>query len=111
MGNVEEMRTFWSRLDKSISEREEWQSLGRTVDKFFSQCEQIARIILRIFALALKQKMDYFDPLLSQQCHTLRLLHYPPLSTDTAMAAEASGEQSESEFLCIEKHMNVYYKI
>ena len=55
----------------------------------------LARVILRVFALALQVDINYFDDMLKEQAHTLRLLHYPPLSKEVADLAAESGDQSK----------------
>lgn len=73
-----------------------WRETMHKLRAFFQTCEQLARIILRIFAMALKlERNTYFDEVLTEQVHTLRLLHYPPLSKDTAELAQSSAKQCE----------------
>lgn len=50
-------------------------------------------MILRIFTYSLDLPADFFDERLTEQSHTLRFLHYPPLD-DATMQTLQNGEQS-----------------
>ncbi len=63
------------------------------LNHYFLQCEELARVILRVIGIALGLPRNYFDVRLSEQAHTLRLLHYPPLDKETVQKT-ANGEQS-----------------
>lgn len=58
---------------------------------------------MRIFTHSLHLPEDFFDIRLTEQAHTLRFLHYPPLD-EASIEAAKSGEQSTStviiKFLC-----------
>lgn len=50
-----------------------------TAIEFFAACVQVAEVVLRSIALALNLPIEFFVARHSEQAHTLRLLHYPPL--------------------------------
>lgn len=73
-------------LESSLVEQRHWPKqlpeFRSTVIDFFAACVQTADAVLQAIALALKLPPDFFTLCHSQQVHTLRLLHYPPLPSD-----------------------------
>jgi isopenicillin N synthase-like dioxygenase len=73
-------------LESSLVEQRHWPKqlpeFRSTAIDFFAACVQTADAVLQAIALALKLPPDFFTLCHSQQVHTLRLLHYPPLPSD-----------------------------
>lgn len=46
--------------------------------QYFAEVMELARSLMRIFALALNLKEDYFDSMMDFPGATSRVLHYPP---------------------------------
>lgn len=44
---------------------------------YYQSCNQLARMLLRIFAVALNQSIDFFEPLIDRHWSALRSLNYP----------------------------------
>ncbi|HLP89554.1 MAG TPA: 2-oxoglutarate and iron-dependent oxygenase domain-containing protein [Nostocaceae cyanobacterium] len=62
---------------------------------FMQACTALAHTVLEAFALALELPIDYFTTRHNQQNHTLRLLHYPPLTTPVKPGQIRAGEHSD----------------
>ncbi|MBD2208161.1 isopenicillin N synthase family oxygenase [Calothrix sp. FACHB-1219] len=63
--------------------------------EFYDACTELANKILQAFALALELPDDFFTSKHNQQNHTLRLLHYPPLTTTPKPGQVRAGEHSD----------------
>ncbi|MBD2199580.1 MULTISPECIES: isopenicillin N synthase family dioxygenase [Calothrix] len=63
--------------------------------EFYDACTELANKILQAFALALELPEDFFTSKHNQQNHTLRLLHYPPLTTTPKPGQVRAGEHSD----------------
>jgi isopenicillin N synthase-like dioxygenase len=46
--------------------------------RYFGEVLELARALMRVFALALDLKEDFFDPMVKYPGATSRILHYPP---------------------------------
>lgn len=62
---------------------------------FYEACTELANKVLQAFALALELPTDFFATNHNQQNHTLRLLHYPPLSQPPKLKQVRAGEHSD----------------
>jgi len=62
---------------------------------FYEACTELANKVLQAFALALELPADFFPTNHNQQNHTLRLLHYPPLSQPPKLGQVRAGEHSD----------------
>jgi len=62
---------------------------------FYEACTELANKVLQAFALALELPEDFFATNHNQQNHTLRLLHYPPLSQPPKLKQVRAGEHSD----------------
>ncbi|MEC4814999.1 MAG: 2-oxoglutarate and iron-dependent oxygenase domain-containing protein [Scytonema sp. PMC 1069.18] len=62
---------------------------------FYEACTELALKVLQTFALALELPEDFFATNHNQQNHTLRLLHYPPLSEPPLPKQIRAGEHSD----------------
>lgn len=62
---------------------------------FYEACTELANKVLQAFALALELPEDFFATNHNQQNHTLRLLHYPPLSHPPKLKQVRAGEHSD----------------
>jgi isopenicillin N synthase-like dioxygenase len=63
--------------------------------KFLDACTQVANTVLQAIALCLQLPQDFFTTRHNQKCHTLRLLHYPPLQTPPKTGQVRAGEHSD----------------
>ncbi|BAY63140.1 2OG-Fe(II) oxygenase [Calothrix brevissima NIES-22] len=63
--------------------------------EFYDACTELANKILQAFALALELPADFFTSKHNQQNHTLRLLHYPPLTTTPKPGQVRAGKHSD----------------
>lgn len=66
-----------------------------TVLSFFAECCAASDRILSAFAIALQLPPDYFFSSHNQRCNTLRLLHYPPVTTAPKPDQIRAGEHSD----------------
>ncbi|KAL6065269.1 putative 2-oxoglutarate-dependent dioxygenase DIN11 isoform X2 [Balamuthia mandrillaris] len=102
-----DMSSFWLQQqnaerkagEEDNKEREEQvEELKRMTKEFFERCEVLARKVLKIFALALGlERGDFFEDVLTEHRHTLRMLHYPPLTEEEATKAIAAGQTRAGE--------------
>lgn len=63
--------------------------------KFLAACIEIANSVLQAIALSLQLPQDFLTTRHNQKCHTLRLLHYPPLQTPPKPGQVRAGEHSD----------------
>jgi isopenicillin N synthase-like dioxygenase len=66
-----------------------------TVLKFYQACVEVADAICRAFAIAFSLPESFFVDRHSEQQHTLRLLHYPPLTQSPKPEQVRAGEHSD----------------
>ena len=53
-----------------------------TMLDFYQTCHELHVHVMRAIALGLELEETFFDDKIDQQCHTLRLLSYPPIRTN-----------------------------
>jgi isopenicillin N synthase-like dioxygenase len=66
-----------------------------TVLEFYQACVEVANAICRAFAIAFSLPESFFLDRHSEQQHTLRLLHYPPLEQSPKPEQVRAGEHSD----------------
>ncbi|EKM59742.1 uncharacterized protein PHACADRAFT_158152 [Phanerochaete carnosa HHB-10118-sp] len=54
----------------------------QTMLDFYQTCHDLHVHVMRAIALGLKLEETFFDKMIDQQCHNLRLLSYPPVRDD-----------------------------
>ena len=69
--------------------------------EYYAHMQRLCRSILRIFAAALQLPEDYFEPMLSQSAHTLRLTHYPALDKEPEPGELRAGAHTDTGALTI----------
>ncbi|MDM9383417.1 2-oxoglutarate and iron-dependent oxygenase domain-containing protein [Chlorogloeopsis sp. ULAP01] len=62
---------------------------------FYRACTELSNKILQAFALALQLPEDFFTTRHTEQNHTLRLLHYPPVQKPLQPRQVRAGEHSD----------------
>jgi isopenicillin N synthase-like dioxygenase len=62
---------------------------------FYQACTELTNRILQAFALALQLPEDFFTTRHTEQNHTLRLLHYPPVQQLPQPGQVRAGEHSD----------------
>lgn len=67
----------------------------QTITKFFGQCAVGAERVFRAFAIALSMPANYLTERHQTHGYTLRLLHYPPLSTAPKPGQIRAGAHSD----------------
>jgi isopenicillin N synthase-like dioxygenase len=67
----------------------------KTMLEFYQACVEVADAICRAFAIALNLPQSFFSDRHSEQNHTLRLLHYPPLERSPKLEQVRAGEHSD----------------
>ncbi|PKX96252.1 isopenicillin N synthase family dioxygenase [Aspergillus novofumigatus IBT 16806] len=65
--------------------------------RYFAEALELARALMRIFALALGQKEDFFDPMVRFPGVTSRMLHYPP---QPVQGQEIPGLAAHTDYEC-----------
>lgn len=53
-----------------------------TMLDFYQTCHDLHVHVMRAIALGLQLEESFFDKLIDEQCHNLRLLSYPPIRTN-----------------------------
>lgn len=72
------------------------EAFRETVLEFYGACTQAASMVLEAFAISLQLPEDFFQVRHSQQEHTLRLLHYPPIIRQAPKSGQVrAGEHSD----------------
>lgn len=66
-----------------------------TVLEFYQACSKVADTILQAFAIALQLPESFFTLNHTDQNHTLRLLHYPPLNQIPLPGQVRAGEHTD----------------
>ncbi|MBD1921704.1 isopenicillin N synthase family oxygenase [Microcoleus sp. FACHB-831] len=66
-----------------------------TVLEFYQACSKVADTILQAFAIALQLPESFFTLNHTEQNHTLRLLHYPPLNQIPLPGQVRAGEHTD----------------
>lgn len=66
-----------------------------TVLEFYQACSKVADTILQAFAIALQLPESFFTLNHTDQNHTLRLLHYPPLNQTPLPGQVRAGEHTD----------------
>ncbi|NER84088.1 MAG: isopenicillin N synthase family oxygenase [Leptolyngbya sp. SIO1D8] len=66
-----------------------------TISTFFDQCTVAAESLFRAFAIALSMPADYFVTCHQNHEYTLRLLHYPPLTSPPKLGQLRAGTHSD----------------
>jgi isopenicillin N synthase-like dioxygenase len=79
-------------INKWLPEQEDFQS---EVLAFWYTCCQVADQVLQAFAIALQVPQDFFTTKHDQQNHTLRLLHYPPITQQPKPGQVRAGAHSD----------------
>jgi isopenicillin N synthase-like dioxygenase len=77
-------------IGKQMKNLPEFTSLA-----FYDACTKLANTVLQAFALALELPEDFFTYRHTQENHTLRSLHYPPLPTTPKPGQLRAGEHSD----------------
>ncbi|KAL2847159.1 Clavaminate synthase-like protein [Aspergillus pseudoustus] len=65
--------------------------------RYFAEALELSRALMRIFALALGQKEDFFDPMMKFPGVTSRMLHYPP---QPVQGLEIPGLAAHTDYEC-----------
>jgi isopenicillin N synthase-like dioxygenase len=85
--------------DKSSLMLNQWprgqDNFRQTVLEFYNACAQAAERICKAFAVALNLPESFFSDRHTQQAHTLRLLHYPPIQQSPKAGQVRAGEHSD----------------
>ncbi len=69
--------------------------------EYYAHMQGLCRSILRIFAAALELPEAYFEPMLTQSAHTLRLTHYPALDKAPESGELRAGAHTDTGVLTI----------
>jgi isopenicillin N synthase-like dioxygenase len=69
--------------------------------EYYAHMQRLCRSILRIFAAALALPEAYFEPMLTQSAHTLRLTHYPALDTAPEPGELRAGAHTDTGVVTI----------
>lgn len=85
--------------DESNFGQNQWpageEKFRETVLKFYQACTDTSNVILEAFAIALQLPENFFTSTHTEQNHTLRLLHYPPLNQPPKPGQVRAGEHSD----------------
>lgn len=69
-----------------------------TMLDFYQTCHAIHVHVMRAIALGLDLEEDFFDKLIDQKCHNLRLLSYPPIQTEILKREGQARVAAHSDF-------------
>ncbi|KAL6974456.1 hypothetical protein U1Q18_028639 [Sarracenia purpurea var. burkii] len=81
-----------------------------TMEKYHREALEVAKVIVRIIALALNLEVDYFDQqeMLGKPLATLRLLHYEGKVSDPVKGIYGAGAHSDFGFITLLATDDVY---
>jgi isopenicillin N synthase-like dioxygenase len=65
------------------------------IREYYTEIERLYRTIMRMFAVALDLKEDYFEPMLTHLENTLRLTHYPELDREPLPGELRAGAHTD----------------
>lgn len=82
--------------------------LRTAYSQYFRMMERLAGNILRIFALALDIREDFFDDKIDRHISVLRVLNYPSQHEEPLPGQLRAGEHSDYGTLTILRHENEY---
>ena len=72
-----------------------------TIEALFDVLQDTGRLILEALAPGLGLPRSYFEPLLTERNSVLRLLHYPPISTDVPQGSLRSAPHEDINLITL----------